>query len=120
MQRINRAIYVLLRNFLPDNVAIYPAIGAEDAKYPFCIFTPESFLTKRTKDGVYGYIYQYTVEIFDTSFDHADKYADDVVNGINGVSHGKYEGMSISLTGGDTSFIDGAFVQRLTYEVKSP
>ena len=54
MQRVNKAMYSLLKTWVTAETNVYPAVATEDANYPYCVFSFDEMTTKRTKDGVYA------------------------------------------------------------------
>ena len=122
MQRVNKAMYELLREWLPEEVSIYPGIASEDAQYPYCVFNPDSFQTKRTKDGVYAYVFQYSVDVWGCAFNQADRYATMIASKCEASDGKRYEEpdgrIRLVLTEGANDYTDGGFVQRMVFEVK--
>ena len=118
MQRVNESIYALLRQWLPEEVDIYPGVASEDAQCPYVVFNPDSFQTKRTKDGIYQYIFQYSVDVWGCTFNMADKYASQVLEAADQADLTDWELTMVALDG-VAEYTDGFFLQHLVFEVKT-
>lgn len=122
MQRVNKALYAFLAKWTPEGTSVYPVVADEDAVYPYCVFSCDSLLTKRTKDGIYSYVYQYSVDIWGCTFNQSDRVATSVMAASEEDGEVRFDNptgkLTATLTGAETAYSDGGFVQRLTYEVK--
>lgn len=122
MQRVNKAMYSLLKTWVTAETNVYPAVATEDANYPYCVFSFDEMTTKRTKDGVYAYIFRYSVDIWGCTFNQSDQVATAVMAAsakenplLFDNPPGKIRPM---LIGGQTDYSDGGYVQRLIYEIE--
>lgn len=117
MQCVNESFCALLRQWLPEEVDIYPGVASEDAQMPYVVYNPDSFQTKRTKDGVYLYVFQYSVDVWGCSFNMADRYATQLMAGAD-QADAPDDSLRLVVTEGQADYSDGFFVQRLSFEVK--
>lgn len=119
MQRVNKALYDLLREWLPEEASIYPGIASEDAAYPYCVYNPDSFETRRTKEGVYGYDFRYGVDVWGCTFNQVDRYATLLMEQAGDVRFNTPAGrLRMWLVEGVADYVDGAFVQKLTFNLR--
>lgn len=114
MQRVNKEIYKVLESILPNKTGIYPAFGSEDAKFPFVVYNCDSLVPDRSKDGIYGFKMQYSIDIYSDKFDTSDLLEDLIIEGLEG-----YTGQTISdilLVDGSSSF-NSSFRHTLNFEI---
>ena len=120
MQRVNQGLYEQLRKWLPDEATIYPCVADHSAKYPYVVFNADSFGTRRTKDGVYGCTFEYSVAVWGCSFNQADRLATILAIRSSDESQLLFPDGKLRLTllGGTAGYADGGFVQELKFEVR--
>lgn len=115
MERVNQAVYKRLRELLPERVAIYPGVADEDAKFPYCVYNADSFSTETSKDGIEGYQFSYSVQLWAITFDECDNLATVAGEGMNGRIGA---GIDAVLSGGSSGY-EGAFLQVLNFNVET-
>lgn len=113
MQRVNQAVYKRLRELLPEQVAIYPGIADEETQFPYCVYNSDSFSTDMSKDGIEGYQFSYTIQLWATTFDECDNLATIVGEGMNGRIGAEIDAV---LSGGSSGY-EGAFLQVLNFNI---
>ena len=114
--QVGRAIYSLLTNY-----NAYPLVADEGATYPFIIYRRIALQPADTKDR-YNYSELATMEVVVAS----DKYNESIevaesVKSIMEKARGNFEDIrigDIKLIGANESYIDNAFIQKLTFNIE--
>jgi hypothetical protein len=122
MQRVNETFYSLLKEWMPEGVAVYPSIAEESARYPYCVFSMASFTTKRVKEGIVGYNFVYEVNVWGCTFNQVDRIATKVMSEAEAFEEVRFDDppgrMTVMITDGVSDYTQGGFVQALKFSVK--
>lgn len=122
MQRVNETFYSLLKEWMPEGVAVYPSIAEESARYPYCVFSMASFTTKRVKEGIVGYNFVYEVNVWGCAFNQVDRIATKVMSEAEAFEEVRFDDppgrMTVMITDGVSDYTQGGFVQALKFSIK--
>lgn len=122
MQRVNETFYSLLKEWMPEGVAVYPSIAEESARYPYCVFSMASFTTKRVKEGIVGYNFVYEVNVWGCAFNQVDRVVTRIASAAEQVEEVRFDDppgrMTVMITDGVSDYTQGGFVQALKFSVK--
>ena len=122
MQRVNETFYSLLKEWMPEGVAVYPSIAEESARYPYCVFNMASFTTKRVKEGIVGYNFAYEVNVWGCAFNQVDRVVTRIASAAEQAEEVRFDDpdgkMRVTLMDGTADYGEGEFVQSLRFEIK--
>ena len=99
---------------------VYPLVANQDTEYPFVVYRRENVIPTDTKDR-YVFSFESNIEIlavsedYDESLELADKISN-ALNGKEGIIAG-FDVKEIKYLGDDEDYIEGAFVQRITFKI---
>lgn len=114
MQRVNKEIFKVLESTLPHKTGIYPDFGGEDARFPFVVYSCDSFAPERSKMKIELYRMQYSFDIFSDKFDVSDQISDQIIKGLEGY---RSEVIAIAHFQSGSSAYDGSFRHTLNFEI---
>lgn len=114
--QVGKAIYTLLKDY-----NAYPLVADEGTTYPFIIYRRTQLQPANTKD-MYNYSELATVEVVVASdkYDESIEVAENVKSKLEN-TRGIYNDIKlgdIQLIGADESYIDDAFIQKLTFKIE--
>lgn len=112
MRTVNEIIYKRMSELLPD-VAIYPVVADDDARYPYVVYNADSFTVDSSKDGIEAFNFVYSVSVWSDKFEKCEEIADKLATGL---CYTLDKGCFSMVSGGSSRW-EGAYNQDLTFDV---
>lgn len=102
MKHIDEIIVSLIKD--ATNVEVYPLFASLNAKLPLIIYGEERFSTIYSKDGLSGYVSDYSIDIYSEDYDQCAELEMKVIAALRKWKSG--ETSSVKINGGSSDYLD--------------